>query len=280
MPWYENHSGDPIWYEEHGSGVPVIFLHGWCMTSAIWRMQIEPLSANLRIITPDLRGFGRSPRGSGACDLHSFADDVLALAEHLHLSGVILAGWSMGAQIAVLAAADGAIRLSGLVLVSGTPCFTRKDDFPYGLWPSESEGMALKVRRNLSKAFSGFIRNMFADGEFEDHLLEGRIGTILSTIPLPDPDVALETLESLASSDIRGIFGRIEIPGMILYGENDTITLPKASKWMAGKMISARIHGFSGAGHAPFLTRAEEFNSCMISFFRELQFKVSGGLNV
>ena len=60
MAWYAGDSGDRLWYEDHGAGTPIVFIHGWCMSSAVWRLQLEGLSDTFRVITIDLPGHGKS----------------------------------------------------------------------------------------------------------------------------------------------------------------------------------------------------------------------------
>jgi pimeloyl-[acyl-carrier protein] methyl ester esterase len=279
MPWYENFSGRRLWYEDLGSGTPILLLHGWCMSSSVWRLQRDSLSADFRIITPDLRGFGKSSAITDDCNLENFVSDTLALVERLRLSSLILAGWSMGAEVAVMAASKISIPVSGLVLVSGTPSFSLRDDFPYGLGRVESEGMALKVRRNVNRAFAGFTGNMFAPGELDDPAVAASVNDILSSLPTPDTSVALQTLKSLSESDIRPLFEDLDLPTLIINGDNDPICLPGASQWMADRISSSSHKIFPGAGHAPFLTMPDKFNNCLRHFIDKLQLRSSGEQN-
>lgn len=276
MPLYENFSGQRLWYEEQGSGTPVLLLHGWCMTSSVWQLQRDSLAADFRIITPDLRGFGKSSAIRDECNLENFASDILALVERLELSSLILAGWSMGAEVAVMVASTIKIPVSGLVLISGTPSFSNREDFPHGLGRLETEGMALKVRRNISRAFTGFIQNMFASGELDDPAVAEKVNSILSLLPTPEASIALQSLKSLAESDIRHLFADLDLPALIINGDSDPVCLPGASQWMTDRMPSSNHTVFSGAGHAPFLTMPDEFNTCLRSFIEKLQLRSTG----
>ncbi|MFA7404845.1 MAG: alpha/beta hydrolase, partial [Pelobacteraceae bacterium] len=120
MPWYENRCGEQLWYEDYGAGCPVVLVHGWCMSSAVWKYQYDELSASLRLLAPDLRGHGRSRGVSGCLDFDTFAGDLVDMFEALNLSKVVLLGWSMGAQIVLKSYAELSSRLAGMVLVSAT----------------------------------------------------------------------------------------------------------------------------------------------------------------
>ncbi len=270
MPWCTLESGRRLWYEEHGEGQPLVLLHGWCMSSAVWRLQFETLGRTFRLIAPDLRGHGQSEAAPDGHDFAGFSADVVELFRHLDVHDAVLAGWSLGAQVALLAYAKLRERLCGLVLISGTPRFTSSDDFPHGLNATEIAGMSVKVRRNPAKALEGFMADMFADGEQDILDQDERIRQILGAIPLPDKQVAVQGLKALAEADMRGLLPAINLPTLILSGDQDRICLPGASAYMARHIPSGSHVVFSGCGHVPFLTQCNEFNDAMSSFCRRI----------
>ncbi|MDD2734916.1 MAG: alpha/beta fold hydrolase [Desulfuromonadaceae bacterium] len=270
MPWYENRRGESLWYEERGVGSPVVLLHGWCMSSAIWKYQLDSLAGSFRTLAPDLRGHGRSNTVSGSLDFAGFAEDLADLLEQLNLSNVVLVGWSMGAQIAMQASAGLSGRLAGMVLVSATPCFTASDDFPYGLADKEASGMRLKVQRNTQRALDGFYSRLFAEGELESHPLSSEISELLFSITPPDTGSVLEALDSLARADMRQFIPDITVPALILNGNLDRICLPQASQYLKEHISGAEQIVFYGCGHAPFLTRSHKFNAELVRFLRSV----------
>jgi len=270
MPWFVSSGGARIWYEEHGSGPELVLLHGWCMSSAVWRLQYETLSSRFRIIAPDLRGHGNSDKSANGYNFDGFADDLDGLFRHLGLSRALLAGWSLGAQVALQACSRLSGRLAGLVLISGTPRFTATVDFPYALGAIEAEGMGIKVRRNMGRALQGFMTRMFASGELDDTALAEKVQGILGAIALPDPDMAFQSLLSLASADMRPLLSAIQLPTMILNGDQDRICLPQASDYLAGNIPYSEHVVISGCGHAPFLTHCIEFNEHLKHFSRRI----------
>jgi pimeloyl-[acyl-carrier protein] methyl ester esterase len=270
MPWCALENGRRLWYEDQGQGPLLVLLHGWCMSSAVWRFQLETLGHRFRILAPDLRGHGQSEAASDGHDFTGFADDLQALFQRLNLKNALLAGWSLGAQLALLACGKLRERLSGLALISGTPCFTVKGDFPHGLEIVEAVGMGVKVRRNPARALEGFMAGMFAPGERNDHGLDGRIRQLLATIALPEKHVAVQSLQALSEADMRGLLSTIDLPTLIINGDRDRICLPAASSYMADRIVSSTHVVLAGCGHTPFLTRCNEFNDSIISFSRGL----------
>ncbi|MFZ4858749.1 MAG: alpha/beta fold hydrolase [Desulfuromonadaceae bacterium] len=270
MPWIENRRGESLWYEERGRGCPVVFVHGWCMSSAVWKYQLDDLAASFRIIAPDLRGHGHSNGVAGSLSFTAFASDLADLLLRLNLSNVVLVGWSMGAQIALQACAGVSERLAGMVLVSATPCFTAKADFRYGLAAKEASGMRLKVERNTGRALDGFHTRMFAEGEIESHAVSSEITGLLASIPPPDTCAVLEALDSLARADMRHLLSRVRVPTLIINGSDDRICLPQASDYLKVHISGAEQFVFQDCGHAPFLTRSQQFNAELSRFIRSV----------
>jgi pimeloyl-ACP methyl ester esterase len=270
MPWYENHRGESLWYEERGGGHPVVFVHGWCISSAVWRYQFDGLAGSCRTLAPDLRGHGRSRNVAGNIDFAGFANDLADLLEQLNLTKVVLVGWSMGAQIALQASAELSGRLAGLVLVSATPCFTSSEGFPHGLADNEAGGMRLKVQRNSQRALDGFHTRLFTDGELENHPLSIEIRELLSLISPPDTGAALEALDALMRTDMRHLLPSITVPTLILNGSHDQICLSQASGYLKEHISGAEQFVFHGCGHAPFLTQSHQFNAELFRFIRSV----------
>lgn len=268
MPWYENRSGEQLWYEDYGAGCPVVLLHGWCMSSAVWKYQYGELASSVRLIAPDLRGHGRSKGVFSHLGFDSFARDLVDLFERLELSRVILVGWSMGAQVALQAYAELSGRLTGLVLVSATPRFTACESFAHGLSEAETRGMRLKVERSMQRALDGFHSRLFAEGELENNPSAEAIRQLLSMIELPDSSAALDALDALARTDMRPLLADIDLPVLIVNGAQDRICLPQASYYLKEHISAAEQVTYPQSGHAPFLTQTQQFNAGLIRFIR------------
>lgn len=266
MPFFVNRDGERLWFEEAGEGVPLVLVHGWCMSSVVWKYQLDSLQSSFRVIASDLRGHGFSREATGQPDFKGFAADLADLLRSLDLSGVVLVGWSMGAQVALQAYREISSRLSGLALVSATPCFTAIPDFPHGLARKETAGMRIKVGRNAHRALEGFHARMFAEGEFENRAAADQILSLLDAIEPPDTNASLVALDSLATADMRSLLPGITTPALILNGDLDRICLPQASSYLADNISSAQQIVFQGTGHAPFLSRAAAFNSRIANF--------------
>jgi pimeloyl-[acyl-carrier protein] methyl ester esterase len=271
MPWFESRRGERLWYEDAGAGCPVVLLHGWCMSAAVWQFQFDNLAGSMRLIAPDLRGHGHSHGVSGPLDFARLGEDLADLCERLELTEVILVGWSLGGQIALHAHAALAGRLAGLALVGTTPCFTATADFPFGLATSEAAGMRLKVQRNLQRARDGFLTRLFTAGELAEHPEAAQIAALLAAIPLPDSAAALAALDALAGTDMRGLLAAVTVPVLVMNGALDKICLPDASRYLHEHLPSSAQTVFPHCGHAPFLTHSRQFNTELERFIRSIR---------
>jgi pimeloyl-[acyl-carrier protein] methyl ester esterase len=232
----------------------------------VWRLQQEGLSDSFRVITIDLQGHGKSPQHGGGFHINRCAADIAGLFEFLRLHQALLAGWSLGSLIALESCVHLKEKLSGLVLIAGTPRFTQGDGFPFGLPRIEVDGMIRKVHRSLRRALDGFTARMFASGELDDPRLAAMVYEILSTVPLPTAEAAIQALDALAESDLCDRLAVVDLPTLIMSGDCDVICLPQASAFLEQRISSARRIVFAGCGHAPFLSQSSRFNTCLEEF--------------
>ncbi len=274
MAWYKNRKGEQLWYEDEGTGCPVVLLHGWCMSSVVWKYQYDAATSlfhdSLRLLAPDLRGHGRSREISGGLSFESCANDLVDLFNCLDLSNAVMICWSMGAQIALQSYAELSGKLAGMVLVSATPCFTSSSDFPHGIAESEASGMRLKVQRSVRRAIDGFFSRMFAATELENHHLLSEITQLLESVSPPDTTIVLDALDALVHTDMRKLLNTVTIPTLIVNGSEDRICLPKASSYIKTHIPGAEQVVFPNCGHAPFLTYSHQFNTELLRFIRSV----------
>ena len=268
MPFVEASAGVSLHYEEKGSGRPVVFLHGWAMSARVWRFQ-QRLSDDCRLIFLDQRGHGGSSTAAGYT-VQDFAGDLTAFFEQMSLDGAVLIGWSMGVQVALQAFSSLRSRVAGLVLVGGTPRFTSAKDYPHGQPPAEVKALALRLRRDYQKTMGEFFRRMFAKGEMDQLQYQRIVHEIVMGGRSPDPDAARESLQILSLVDLRDKLALVDRPVLLVHGELDAICPAGASAYMADRLPKASLDIMQGCGHAPFMTRPEQFNEIVGSFLAGL----------
>lgn len=257
MPPHRTDPGAPA-TAASGRRRPLVCLHGWSLSSAVFAGLVEGLGRDRRVLLPDLRGHGaRAGVPAAPFDLDDLAADLAAHLEAEDVRDGVLLGWSLGAQVALAALPRVRRRLSALVLVSGTPRFTSGEGWPHGLAAQAVEVLALRVRRDPARALARFFEAMFVDGEL-DPAASARAGALRAAIPPPDPAAAAAGLEILLRADLRAALPAVALPTLVVHGERDPICPAGAARALAAAIPGARLALLPGAGHAPFLSRPAE----------------------
>jgi pimeloyl-[acyl-carrier protein] methyl ester esterase len=242
----------------------VVLVHGWSFGSSVFAEEAAALSPTRRVVSPDLRGHGRSS-APGPFGLADLAGDLARLVEHLALERAVIVGWSLGAQVALAALPRARRRLAGLVLVSATPRFTAGDDWAHGLPAQSVEVLAHRVRRDARRAALRFDEGMLAPGEL-DAAGRARLERARAAAPPPEAAAALAGLAILAGEDLRGLLPSVDLPVLVVHGELDPICPAAASRALASSVPGARHVELAGKGHAPFLSAPDSFHAALASF--------------
>jgi len=268
MPFYTTPDGVKLYYESAGNGKPLLFLHGWAMSSRVWNYQVEYFSREYQVITLDLRGHGRSGSLKRECTLTSLSRDISNVIKGLQLDTLTLVGWSLAVSLIVRLCHSHRLPVDSLVLVDGTPCFVSREDFPCGLPSLQVKKMLKRIDGNFPRALEEFHNLLLSpeDGEREN---SDTIWDLLTNERyFPMRETARDLLVSLADEDMRNEITAITMPVLLMHGEQDTICPVGASRYMKEHLGSAELAVFQGAGHAPFLTQAEDFNQRLTAFLR------------
>lgn len=246
----------------------LVFIHGWSLSKAVWRKQIEIFSADYRVIAYDLRGHGESDRPA---DVNTFsgrwthARDIEAILERYHVeSCAIVVGWSFGAIVAADAAVHlGPDRICGAAFVAGTPDAATKEARSY-FGPLLGKTGALRDGpRGAAEeaAIAVFLKESYLHGEWDDALYSVFFDAILSLTPAERRRVV--TRPTYSNVDALNETG---LPILLIHGEADPVIVSEASSKTAAKLNVASIKLYSETGHWPFLEREKEFNADLSLF--------------
>jgi pimeloyl-ACP methyl ester carboxylesterase len=248
--------------EDHGEGTPLLLLHGFPLSSEMWSPVRVALEQEARVITPDQRGFGGSGAPSGDYSMESLAADVIALADRLELEHFVLGGHSMGGYVAFRAAAAYPERLAGLVLVD-----TRAEaDTEEGR--KRRAASVERIRREGGTGFlDEFVPNLLGAGTRER---APRLLSELLAVARGIPDhVLVGCLEGMAGRpDSRALLPSLDLPALVVVGEEDAITLPATAIAMAEALPRATLAVIPGAGHTPPVERPVATGEVMTAFVR------------
>src|ERR1700745_2672202 len=160
----ENSTSIHLYYEDHGSGQPVVLIHGYPLSSASWEKQIPVLlDAGYRVIAYDRRGFGKSSQPTSGYNYDTFAEDLHKIVTHLKLRNFALVGFSMGGgEVARYLGKFGSKDVSKAVIIGGVPPFLLKTaDNPEGVDGSVFEGIEKAVAADRYAFFTDFFKNFF-----------------------------------------------------------------------------------------------------------------------
>src|ERR1700686_5133746 len=160
----ENSGNIDLYYEDHGSGKPVVLIHGYPLSGASWEKQLGPLlAAGHRVITYDRRGFGKSSQPTTGYDYDTFAEDLRKLVTKLALRDFALVGFSMGGgEVARYLGKYGSERVSKAVFISAVPPFLLKTpDNPEGVDRSVFDGIEKAVAADRYSFFTEFFKNFY-----------------------------------------------------------------------------------------------------------------------
>ena len=264
--------GTLIYYKDWGSGPPVVFSHGWPLSSDAWEDQMFYLAAHgYRVIAHDRRGHGRSSQPFDGNDMDSYADDLAELIEALDLQGATLVGHSTGGgEVARYIGRHGTARLSGAVLVGAVPpLMLQTDDNPLGLPIAVFDDIRKGVQndrsqffQDLSEAFYGFNRPDAkpSQGLRDSFWLQGmQAGMPASWL----------CIKQFSETDFTADLAKFDIPTLVIHGDDDQIVPIAASAHRTAELvIGSRLLVYPGAPHGLASTHKDRLNADLLEFLQ------------
>jgi len=266
----ENSTPIEIYYEDHGSGSPVVLIHGWPLNGDAWEKQTTALlAAGHRVITYDRRGFGRSSKPPVGYNYDTFAADLDALLSGLDLNGVSLVGHSMGTgEMARYIGNYGSRRLRKAVLI-GTlgPYLVKTTRNPEGVDREVFDGVRAGLRADRSTTLMEFLKNFYSlDGEDGKRVIQ-RVMEANWTVAIGASPIATLAWVDAWIEDFREDIPRNDVPTLIIHGDDDRILPAEAASRRQAKMIkNVKYVELKGASHGLTWTRADEINAELLPF--------------
>lgn len=252
-----------------GEGSPVILIHGWPLSDAMYEYQYAALIKNgYRAIGITLRGFGQSDKPYGKYDYDVFADDIKAVLEELQIDNAVLGGFSFGGATAIrFISKYNSEHISKLALFgAAAPCEVRKDDFPYGL-PIEILNNLIELNSANRPQLIEEFGKLFAASETA---LPKSISAWLAGIQLQSSHYAMEQgLYMIRDSDLRTDLDKITIPTAIFHGKLDKLCPFELAEQLHKGMANSKLVAFENSGHALFLEERQKFNDELIKFIKD-----------
>jgi non-heme chloroperoxidase len=266
----ENSTPIELYYEDHGSGPPVILIHGWPLNGASWEKQTAALlAAGHRVITYDRRGFGRSSQPTVGYNYDTFAADLDAVLTALNLTDAALVGFSMGTgEVTRYIGKYGTKRVRKAVLI-GTlgPYLVKTADNPEGVDRSVFEGIKAAIRADRPAFLMAFLRNFYNFDVTGGKLVSERV--LEANWNVAAGASATGTLACVDAwiEDFRPDITRNTVPTLILHGDADRILPADATSRRQAKMIkNVKFVELKGGPHGVLWTHAEAVNSELVKF--------------
>ncbi|MET9671807.1 alpha/beta hydrolase [Streptomyces sp. NPDC006482] len=262
MDFAEMTDGIPLAYEDRGSGPALLLVHGHPFDHTMWRPQIDRFSPTHRVIAPDLRGYGITPLGPrpDVTGLGDFAEDLIGLLDGLRIRECVVAGLSMGGQIAMELHRRHPERVRGLVLA---------DTFPAA---ETEEGKAARnamADRLLDEGMRGYADEVLDRmvAPYNTHAAPHVHRMMCAT----DPAGAAAALRGRAERpDYRASLTTVAVPALVVVGRDDTYTPVRDAEEMHALLPHSTLAVIERAAHLPNLERPEEFDSVLDSYLRLL----------
>ncbi len=266
----ENSTDIDLYYEDHGSGDPVVLIHGYPLNGTSWEKQLPALlAAGHRVITYDRRGFGKSSQPTSGYNYDTFAEDLHKVVSKLKLKVFALVGFSMGGgEVARYIGKYGSRGVAKVVIIGGIPPFLLKtSDNPEGVDGSVFEGIQKAVAADRYVFFSDFFKNFYnTDVYLGKRISEQAVQASWNVAAAASPTASLACVPTW-HEDFRKDVDRINVPTLVIHGAADRIVPFAASGERTAKLIKgARLHVVKEGPHAVAWTHAEEVNAELVSF--------------
>lgn len=252
-------------YEERGEGKPLLLIHGYPLSRALWEPQMEGLVDAARLIAPDLRGYGQSDPVPGPYSMDMLADDCAALLEGMKVTQpVVVAGLSMGGYVALAFYRKYAARVAGLILAAtraGADSAEGKANRDKSAALAREKGVGAIVEAMLPKLLAPKSYEAkpkvvaWATQIMESASVEGIVGALMGMKERPD---------------VTPILGQIDKPTLILHGTDDQLIPPKEAEAMHAAIKNSTLQLLPEAGHLLNLEQPELFNQAVRGFLQSI----------
>ena len=264
--------GTQIYYKDWGAGQPVVFSHGWPLTADAWESQMVFLGSHgYRCVAHDRRGHGRSSQPWSGNDMDTYADDLAKLFEVLDLKGAAMIGHSTGGgEVARYIGRHGAARVAKAVLVGAvTPLMLKTAANPDGLPIKVFDDIRAGVSADRSQFFKDLTTPFFganragakvSQGMRDSFWVQGMMGGLKNE---------LDCIKAFSETDFTEDLKKIDVPTLIIHGDDDQIVPIGASAMLASKLVkNAGLKVYPGGGHGLADTYKDQLNADLLAFIK------------
>jgi non-heme chloroperoxidase len=266
----ENSADIEIHYEDQGSGNPIVLIHGYPLDGNSWeRQERELLAGGYRVISYDRRGFGRSSQPTVGYDYDTFAADLHALLEHLDLTDIVLAGFSMGSgEVTRYLGTYGSARVRRAVLLGAIPPFLLKtDDNPEGVDGQVFEGIKAAIVKDRYAYFKDFFDNFYNVDELSPERISDQARQASFNVAAgASPYASLACVDAWLT-DFRDDLPKFDVPTLVVHGTEDRILPFDATARRLPDLVNdSKLVAVEGGPHNIGWTHPDEVNAALLEF--------------
>jgi pimeloyl-ACP methyl ester carboxylesterase len=266
----ENSGPVEIYYEDHGSGRPVVLIHGYPLSGRAWDKQLPALLEDgRRVITYDRRGFGKSSQPVSGYDYDTFANDLHGLMETLDLHDTTLVGHSMGTgEVTRYLSRFGSQRVTRGVLMSPIPPFLlQASDNPEGVPASVFDGFMHDARQDGPAWMQAFLENFYNYDKFRGTRVSEQAFQASWNLAVSASATAAVACIPTWETDFRADLAKIKVPMLVIQGDADRV-LPfeKTGQRLPAMVKGLQLVTIDDGPHAIAWTHSEQVNSALLKF--------------
>ena len=270
MPTIETKDSVQLFYNDWGTGKPVVLIHGWPLSSQMWEYQAPVLAANgCRVIAYDRRGFGKSDQPWSGYDYDTLAADLQAILEGLDITGATLVGFSMGGgEVARYLSRYGTARVARAVLLSAvTPMLLQTDSHPEGAPQAVFDQMLDGLAKDRPNFLATFGKTFFGAGMLNFSISSEILQWASMMALAASPKATTDCVHAFSATDFRPDMAAFTIPTLIIHGTSDETVPIGITAHQAAKMIpGSTLIEYEGAPHATFFTEKDRLNADLLRF--------------
>lgn len=266
--------GGALYYEDQGSGYPVVLIHGWPLSGKSWEAQVGPLvEAGFRVITYDRRGFGASCRPWEGYNYDVMAQDLDDLLKALDLKQVTLVGFSMGGgEVARYVGKYGTQRVAKAVFAAAVPpyLFKTDDNSEGAVTQKDLEEKQAGVKKDRQAFLEEFTQKFFTPKGGKLAVSEDQRLFAKGIASTASPKGTHDCVEAFSCTDFRGDLAKFNIPTLVLHGDSDqTVPFEVSGQRTHAMVKGSSLHVIQGGPHGCNVSHAEEFNRALIDFLKK-----------
>lgn len=265
MPYQATSDNVSLYYEDHGSGKPIVFIHGWTCNRHFFEDQVEALRDEYRVISFDLRGHGDSETPENGLTMERMARDVHELIESLDLAPVSLVGWSMGMHI-ICDYVDqfGCDALDRVVFLDMSPKIVTDEEWDLGLYGefgyADSQELLEVFTVGWDRVAADVVPDLF------DTISGEELEWIIDQSKKTKTRVVVNMWVAMIAQDYRDMLSDITVPTLVTYGEESSLYLDETAEYLADQIPDTQVVGFPDVGHGISLGMPERLTQELEEF--------------